>query len=98
MNGYSNRFWGWGAEDDDARRRVHAAGYRLARAPAQVLYYKMLTHHPQRKSRERVKKLRLARRSRWQLREGLSSLHYQTLQRKRYPLYTLVRVSIKPEK
>jgi len=31
INGFSNRFWGWGGEDDDARRRVEHAHMSVAR-------------------------------------------------------------------
>ena len=28
-NGFSNRFWGWGGEDDDLRKRIVAAGMEV---------------------------------------------------------------------
>ena len=31
VNGFSNRFWGWGGEDDDLRRRISAKGLELIR-------------------------------------------------------------------
>ena len=31
VNGFSNRFWGWGGEDDDIRRRINKAGLQLTR-------------------------------------------------------------------
>ena len=31
VNGFSNRFWGWGGEDDDLRRRIGAKGLELIR-------------------------------------------------------------------
>ena len=31
VNGFSNRFWGWGAEDDDIRRRIYKEGLQLTR-------------------------------------------------------------------
>lgn len=41
INGYSNDFWGWGAEDDDLLNRVRSAGYDLYRREGN---YKSLTH------------------------------------------------------
>lgn len=31
INGFSNSFWGWGGEDDDASRRLKHAGYHIGK-------------------------------------------------------------------
>ena len=36
INGFSNRFWGWGGEDDDIRRRIRKAGLKLTRYSPEV--------------------------------------------------------------
>ncbi|XP_011675760.2 beta-1,4-galactosyltransferase 6 isoform X1 [Strongylocentrotus purpuratus] len=42
-NGYSNVYWGWGAEDDDLRSRVNKLKYKIYRASGEG-YYKTLKH------------------------------------------------------
>jgi hypothetical protein len=44
VNGYSNEYWGWGAEDDDICDRVRREGLRVERRPGQ---YTSLPHEPQ---------------------------------------------------
>ena len=39
VNGFSNRFWGWGGEDDDIRRRINKAGLKLTRYSPLVARY-----------------------------------------------------------
>lgn len=46
VNGHSNTFWAWGAEDDDLNNRMHNAGYFLDRYPHQVTAYKSMDHKP----------------------------------------------------
>lgn len=43
MNGYSNEYWGWGAEDDDALMRVESVGGNVVR-PDHPNRFKSLTH------------------------------------------------------
>ena len=44
VNGYSNMYWGWGAEDDDMTTRILHKGYRIYRPPTNVARYKMIKH------------------------------------------------------
>jgi len=39
VNGYSNRFWGWGGEDDEMFLRVRAKGMNIVRYPAEISRY-----------------------------------------------------------
>jgi predicted glycosyltransferase involved in capsule biosynthesis len=39
VNGFSNRFWGWGGEDDDMRRRIGKANLTMIRYSPQVARY-----------------------------------------------------------
>ena len=36
INGFSNLFWGWGAEDDDLYNRVIHNRYQIARYPEEI--------------------------------------------------------------
>lgn len=44
VNGYSNLYFGWGAEDDDFRLRIVKSGYEIVRYPIEVGRYKMIQH------------------------------------------------------
>ena len=37
INGFPNNYWGWGGEDDELVKRVHAVGLRPARPPQEVI-------------------------------------------------------------
>lgn len=39
MNGYSNAYWGWGGEDEDAYRRAVFAGITPFNAPIGIARY-----------------------------------------------------------
>ncbi|CAF0903883.1 unnamed protein product [Rotaria sordida] len=44
VNGWSNLYWGWGAEDDDMAQRIRNSSYRLSRPPNHIGRYKMIRH------------------------------------------------------
>lgn len=53
VNGFSNRFWGWGGEDDDLGYRIKNAGFPVHRqmtqgGPHTTYRYTMLNHKPRR--------------------------------------------------
>ena len=39
VNGFSNQYWGWGAEDDDMGRRVRANNFSIARYKNEIARY-----------------------------------------------------------
>lgn len=45
INGFSNRYWGWGGEDDDMYNRLMSYGYSISRPPLHLGKYKMSFHH-----------------------------------------------------
>ena len=42
VNGYSNKFWGWGAEDDNMASRILAQGWKIIRDPPLIARYTMI--------------------------------------------------------
>ncbi|RWS24195.1 beta-1:4-N-acetylgalactosaminyltransferase bre-4-like isoform X1 [Leptotrombidium deliense] len=90
VNGFSNEYWGWGGEDDDMSHRIRAKGFRIARYPANIARYTMLSHKKDVPSPERYKKLYTAR-SRFKT-DGLSNLVYKVEDLKFKKLYTWILV------
>ncbi|XP_064629666.1 beta-1,4-galactosyltransferase 4-like [Lineus longissimus] len=93
-NGYSNLYWGWGAEDDDMAYRILHIGLKITRPPDYVARYKMIKHTKRKPSdwRKRAKLLYLSTR-RFQV-DGLNSLHYKLIHVKEEPLYTHILADI----
>ena len=44
VNGFSNRFWGWGGEDNEIERRVYQSGLGREGADPSLGRFTMLTH------------------------------------------------------
>jgi predicted glycosyltransferase involved in capsule biosynthesis len=57
VNGYSNMFWGWGAEDDDMYNRVVFHGLHVIRLGDPQGRYNMITHAKEVRSETRSKML-----------------------------------------
>ncbi|XP_078738638.1 beta-1,4-galactosyltransferase 4 [Lampetra fluviatilis] len=96
VNGFSNRFWGWGGEDDDLRLRVEHMNMTIFRPPAAVARYTMIFHSRNedgnKVNQNRMKLLRDS--ARLLPRDGLNSCSYTLLSKSREPLYTNVTVDI----
>ncbi|CAF0905588.1 unnamed protein product [Brachionus calyciflorus] len=94
INGYSNRFWGWGAEDDDMYNRLQNSGVGFDR-PVNNTVYEMLDHKPWQKNTNRVKVLKegLAKFRE----EGLNTINYKLKGIIKCPLFTHVLMDIGQE-
>ena len=44
VNGYSNKFWGWGNEDDDMYNRIMCSGMKVTRPKKEIGRYKSIIH------------------------------------------------------
>lgn len=75
INGFSNKFYGWGGEDDDFFNRNRYAGHKVCRFSQYISRYSSLFHHPAEPSEDRFVKLN----DRYgnSARDGLNSLHYR---------------------
>eukprot|EP00096_Caligus_rogercresseyi_P001154 TRINITY_DN1180_c0_g1_i1.p1 TRINITY_DN1180_c0_g1~~TRINITY_DN1180_c0_g1_i1.p1 ORF type:complete len:386 (-),score=117.25 TRINITY_DN1180_c0_g1_i1:655-1812(-) len=88
VNGFSNSYWGWGAEDDDMFNRIRHRKLFISRYPSNVGRYKMLKHAKDAPNPERFKMLfsgvkRIDS-------DGFNSLKYKVLKMERYKLYTWI--------
>ncbi|XGW05308.1 hypothetical protein V3C99_016016 [Haemonchus contortus] len=95
-NGFSNRYWGWGGEDDDMYYRVLYAGYKVDRYNETVARYTMINH-------EHETKVNPVNPCRYKLLEhteddwkgdGLNSLKYKILNITSKPLFTHILVDL----
>uniref|UniRef100_A0A224YII7 Beta-1,4-galactosyltransferase 3 n=1 Tax=Rhipicephalus zambeziensis TaxID=60191 RepID=A0A224YII7_9ACAR len=96
VNGYSNKYWGWGAEDDDMGRRLLRYGYKISRRPQEVGRYVTLAHEKSKPSEQRMGLL-----YGWASRvktDGLNSLKYKRLDMKFNKLYTWILVDLREPK
>ncbi|KAL6744139.1 hypothetical protein Aduo_017104 [Ancylostoma duodenale] len=84
VNGFSNRYWGWGGEDDDLYKRVILAGYQVDRYNSSTGRYTMIKHEREPLSNPinpcRYKLLAVTHRE-WKV-DGLNSLHYKPITNK----------------
>ena len=92
VNGFSNVFWGWGAEDDDMANRIAYRGLYISRPSPDVARYKMLKHKHQKLNNNRYKML-LKGKQRFNV-DGLSNLNYTVEQIILEKLFTLIRVQL----
>ncbi|XP_052649925.1 beta-1,4-galactosyltransferase 4 [Harpia harpyja] len=93
VNGFSNKYWGWGGEDDDLRIRVEMQKMRVVRPSADVARYTMIFHkrdHGNEENGERMKLLRQVSRT-WKT-DGLNSCSYKLLSVEHNPLYVNITV------
>lgn len=101
INGYSNEFWGWGAEDDDLRNRCANETIQLSR---RICTFDSLYHKPNGdtgggcvsedtlKNRKRLKLLEKS--PNYYKGEGLTSLNFEKTLEKQHEQYTLIKVKL----
>lgn len=94
MNGFSNRFCGWGKEDTDFKRRALRSGLTVVRYLGNVSYYRALPHRKQMKNPIREQML-----DEWEkfLHEGLNTTEYQVIQRVNESLCTRITIGLKSQ-
>ncbi|XP_021205074.2 beta-1,4-N-acetylgalactosaminyltransferase bre-4 isoform X3 [Bombyx mori] len=92
VNGMSNEYFGWGAEDDDLYSRLRACNFKICRFGPEISQYHMFSHKLQRKGKLRSDLLSFARKR--MAADGLSSLHYLEVATVLHPLFTHIMVDL----
>ena len=91
VNGFTNRFFGWGGEDDEFYRRMRARGFLVARTHMDIGRYKILPHVKDKARPRSVEDFGNENdRMKW---DGLKNLRYRVLKMEKYELYTRIRVT-----
>ncbi|XP_063365894.1 beta-1,4-N-acetylgalactosaminyltransferase bre-4-like [Cydia amplana] len=99
VNGYSNRFWGWGGEDNDMYWRIRMTKLPIMKYNKDIARYIMLPHVPPEKNPKRYEILNRYSKSRAHLIEdGLSTLKYIVSYKKLYSLFTHIVIDVNPYK
>ncbi|KAI8772321.1 beta-1,4-galactosyltransferase 2 isoform X4 [Biomphalaria glabrata] len=97
VNGNSNLYIGWGAEDDDLLVRVRAKNLTMVRYDVMTARYDMMKHERDEGNAENPLRFALLKSAaRRQDVEGLNTVtkHYQVLDMKLETLYTWINVSL----
>eukprot|EP00117_Sycon_ciliatum_P033120 scpid50787/ scgid25552/ Beta-1,4-N-acetylgalactosaminyltransferase bre-4; Bacillus thuringiensis toxin-resistant protein 4; Beta-4-GalNAcT len=101
INGFSNRFFGWGGEDNDLRNRLESRNITFHRRPKSVGRYVALKTGHYRDIEDwtgmAAKRLHLLRHSKRFSGEGLSTIRYRVVGRSTHPLYTMISVILHPQ-
>ncbi|XP_061645771.1 beta-1,4-galactosyltransferase 3-like isoform X2 [Phyllopteryx taeniolatus] len=94
-NGFSNKFWGWGGEDDDFGNRVALSGMKIVRPPVAIARYRMIKHGQDRGNEPNPQRFHLLERTGRDWRsDGFNSLTYKLVSKDLRPLYTNLTVEI----
>ena len=99
INGFSNTFYGWGGEDDDLSHRMKVHNISIQRDPADISRFGMLSHGKVEMNSNLNMLMDKSKNSELDS-DGLSTLQFELLDKKEYPLYTwlLVKLPKGPEK
>ncbi|XP_040582366.1 beta-1,4-galactosyltransferase 3 isoform X2 [Lepeophtheirus salmonis] len=95
VNGFSNKYFGWGGEDDDLSKRIQIKGLKikvLDEKEAMIGRYKMLDHEPAVPDEHRLQ--RLAHAIADMPLSGLNSLHFKLIAKKEELLYSNITVDL----
>ncbi|WKY12170.1 hypothetical protein Q1695_003614 [Nippostrongylus brasiliensis] len=95
VNGFSNRYWGWGGEDDDMFTRIKEAGYLIDRYNTSIARYKMIRHGRDDGNEVNPCRFKLLSHTKkdWQ-KDGLNTLAYRIVNITVKKLYTHIMVDL----
>ncbi|XP_075980533.1 beta-1,4-galactosyltransferase 4-like [Anticarsia gemmatalis] len=95
VNGYSNFYWDWGAEDDDMFSRLAMQNYTIWRSNFTIGRYSSLPHKPQTRGRDRSL---LGRLCRWRNQvDGLHNIRYKIISVSKERLFTHIVADVNPD-
>lgn len=92
VNGCANRFFGWGGEDDEFRRRVHSHNYSITRWDPSVARYTMMIHKKEAPNANRMALLEDV--EDYLETDGLLTLSYKRVELQKLRLYTRIVVDL----
>uniref|UniRef100_A0A1A9ZPC3 Beta-1,4-N-acetylgalactosaminyltransferase n=1 Tax=Glossina pallidipes TaxID=7398 RepID=A0A1A9ZPC3_GLOPL len=93
VNGFSNSFFGWGAEDDDMSNRLRSANLFIARYPINIARYIMLKHPKEKANPKRYENLVNGMHKIGT--DGLNSIKYEIYSYKSYPTFSWYYAELK---
>ncbi|XP_053165870.1 beta-1,4-galactosyltransferase 3-like [Hemicordylus capensis] len=93
MNGFPNTYWDHGGEDDDIAERIRLAGLKIVRTPIFLGRYKRMDYGHISDQTEKLQRIVVHTRNTWKD-DGMNSLEFKVLAKKKYPLYTNITVDI----
>nr|XP_049706718.1 beta-1,4-N-acetylgalactosaminyltransferase bre-4-like [Helicoverpa armigera] len=96
VNGYSNFYWNWGAEDDDFYGRLESINITVSRYNSSIARYATLPHNCTKMGKERALLLMISK-IRYQ-KEGLSTTIYKLINVTELKLYTHIVADVNPTK
>ncbi|GFR81676.1 beta-1,4-galactosyltransferase 1 [Elysia marginata] len=97
INGASNMYFGWGAEDDDMRRRIRERNMTILRTDRSVGLYDMIKHYREESNPANpIRSWLLSSGARRLALDGLNTLQYQRISLEALPLYIWVKVKVDP--
>ncbi|XP_052811647.1 beta-1,4-N-acetylgalactosaminyltransferase bre-4-like [Mya arenaria] len=92
VNGYSNLYWGWGAEDDDMHKRLSASKLSVERPSITIGRYTMIKHDKKDVSSVRLSLLKTST-TRY-LKDGLNTLEYKLVETRLEKLWTRIIANV----
>lgn len=95
VNGLSNRFEGWGGEDDDFSWRLSSHKINVIRYPREMSRYTMLRHPQERKNTRRSTVMKENKQNpSTNVKDGFTSTRYHSMHVKNHRLFTHVGVVV----
>ncbi|XP_051993092.1 beta-1,4-galactosyltransferase 1-like [Xyrauchen texanus] len=95
INGFPNKYWGWGGEDDDIFKRLHYRGMDISRPSGDIGKCRMIRHKRDEKNEPNPQRFKRISHTRLTMNtDGVNSLNYKVIDIKKDQLYTKITVDI----